>query len=56
MHRLACLALFATLPLMAGAQSLSVADLQKQIDAEVNKGNEYTTLLKTPIPSGRRRR
>lgn len=43
-------ALLASLPSLALAQSLSVADLQKQIDAEVNKGNEYTALLNDPDP------
>ncbi|MDF2142930.1 hypothetical protein [Paenirhodobacter sp. CAU 1674] len=42
--------LLAVTPAMAGAQSLSLADLQKQIDAEVNKGSEYVVLLNDPDP------
>ncbi|MGH1446999.1 MAG: hypothetical protein ACRBBO_13245 [Cognatishimia sp.] len=44
----------AALSLLAGAastQSLSVADLQAQIDAELDKGNEYAVLLNDPDPA-----
>lgn len=34
----------------ASAQSLSVEDLQKQIDAEMTKGSEYGELLNDPDP------
>lgn len=34
----------------ANAQSLSVADLQAQIDAELSKGSEYAELLNNPDP------
>ncbi|MDF2143274.1 hypothetical protein [Paenirhodobacter sp. CAU 1674] len=50
MRRLLLHLLLAVTPSLGAAQSLSVADLQKQIDAEVNKGNEYTTLLNDPDP------
>jgi hypothetical protein len=39
-------ALFA--PGFAAAQSLSVADLQRQIDTEIDKGSEYKALLNDP--------
>lgn len=35
----------------AFAQSLSVSDLRAQIDAELNKGNEYAELLNDPDPA-----
>ncbi|UWS78292.1 hypothetical protein N1037_13510 [Phaeobacter sp. G2] len=44
----------AALSILAGAasaQSLSVADLQAKIDAELSKGNEYVELLNDPDPA-----
>lgn len=38
------------MPAAASAQSLSVEDLQKQIDAEMTKGSEYGELLNDPDP------
>lgn len=35
----------------ANAQSLSVADIQAKIDAEMSKGNEYAALLNDPDPA-----
>lgn len=49
-----CFFFGAALSLLAGAvsaQSLSVADLQAQIDAELSKGNEYVELLNDPDPA-----
>lgn len=36
---------------VASAQSLSVEDLQKQIDAEMTRGSEYSVLLNDPDPA-----
>ncbi|MGX9353512.1 hypothetical protein ACS3QZ_20160 (plasmid) [Shimia sp. W99] len=49
-----CFFFGAALSLLAGAasaQSLSVADLQAKIDAELNKGSEYVELLNDPDPA-----
>lgn len=43
--------LFSLLASTASAQSLSVADLQAQIDAELSKGEEYAVLLNDPDPA-----
>lgn len=44
-------AAFMVISSAALAQSLSVADLQAQIDAELSKGNEYAELLNDPDPA-----